>query len=102
MSHITTTLAGCNFRPVEARHACKALEIGEQLLLEADPFNKYDGNAVKVLTADDHAGEGHFIGFIARADNSAIFAALQRGEELSCEVIAFESSIKPILEIDLP
>ena len=102
MNHVTTTLAGCNFRPSEARAACKALEVGEALTLEADPFNKYDSNAIKVLTIDPHGEEGHFIGFVAKADNSTISAALLRGEELAAEVIAFESSIKPIIEITLP
>ena len=96
MNHVTTTLAGANFRPSEARAVCKALEIGEAVTLEADPDNEYDENAVRIMA------RGEFIGFVAKADNSAVSAALLRGEELTAEVIAFESSIKPVIEITLP
>ncbi len=95
MPSIYTTLAGANFRPSEARARCKELAIGEILSLETDPENEHDSSAVKVI-ADEH-----FIGFIPKADNSAIFAALERGEDLICEVVGFESSIKPMLEITL-
>jgi hypothetical protein len=96
MPSINTVLAGCNFRPAEARERCKQLGIGEQVELEADPDNEYDGNAVKVLA------DGVFIGFVARADNGPVFAALNRDEEVRAEVVGFQSSIKPILEIELP
>ncbi len=102
MNHITTVLAGANFRPSEARAVCKALQIGDKVFLEADPFNEYDSNAVKVLADSGTDEEDIFIGFVAKADNSAVAAALERGEELDAEVIAFESSIKPIIEITLP
>lgn len=95
MPTINTTLAGCNFRPAPARDICKALNIGDQLALKPDPDNEYDSNAVKVL-ADDV-----FIGFVPKADNGAIFAALNRDESVQCEVVGFASSIKPLLEITL-
>lgn len=95
MPTIQCTLAGANFRPAEARDRCKALRIGDELELEADPENPYDPNAVKVL-ADEH-----FIGFIPKADNGPIVAALNRGEEIRVSVVAFESAIKPVLEVEL-
>lgn len=95
MPTIQCTLAGANFRPAEARDRCKALKIGEELELEADPENPYDSNAVKVLSDE------HFIGFIPKTDNGPIVAALNRGEEIRVSVIGFESSIKPVLEVEL-
>lgn len=95
MSTFQCTLAGANFRPVEAREVCKSLGIGETLELEADPENQYDSNAVKVIAY------GEFIGFIPKSDNAPVAAALDRGEEILVEVVGFESSIKPILEITL-
>ena len=95
MPTIQCTLAGANFRPSEARAVCKALNIGDELDLEADPTNEYDSNAVKVIA------EGEFIGFIPKTDNGPIVAALNRGEEVRVSVVAFESSIKPVLEVEL-
>lgn len=95
MPSIQCTLAGANFRPSEARERCKALRIGEELELEPDPENPYDSNAIKVL-ADEH-----FIGFIPKTDNVPVLAAINRGEDLRVTVIAFESAIKPVLEIEL-
>lgn len=96
MPSFTTTLAGANFRPSEARDMCKSLDIGEQLTLIPDPENPYDSNAVQV-----HA-YGVFIGFIPKGDNNAVFAALERGEEVSCEVVGAMSGLKPVLEITFP
>lgn len=89
------TLAGANFRPADAREVCKSLSIGDTLELEADPANPYDSNAVRVIAS------GEFIGFIPKTDNTAVAAALTRGEEVLVEVVGFESTIKPILEITL-
>jgi hypothetical protein len=96
MTTITTVLAGCNFRPAEARDLIKSAGIGDSFTLEADPTNQYDSQAVKVLYKDV------FVGFVAKQDNGPIFLALQDGHELSGEIIGFESSIKPLLEIELP
>lgn len=96
MTIITTTLAGANFRPADAREVTKRLVIGETLELEQDPFNEYDASAVKVIAEDI------FIGYIPKADNKEIFNALSRGELITAEVVAFEASLKPVLEIELP
>lgn len=93
---IICTLAGANFRPGDAREVCRHLTIGEILDLEADPGNEYDANAVRVIA------DGTFIGFIPRSDNGAISQLLATGETLTAEVIGFESSLKPILSIELP
>ena len=95
MSTFQCTLAGANFRPADAREVCKSLGIGDTLELEADPSNPYDSNAVKVIAEDT------FIGCIPKSDNTDVAAALARGEEVLVEVVGFEATLKPILEITL-
>lgn len=100
---IQTILAGANFRPAEAKECLKSLSIGDQVFLEADPDNEYDSNAVKIIALDEEGNE-HFIGFVAKTDNSAIaeYLADNPAAELDAEIIGFESTLKPIVEINLP
>lgn len=92
---IQFTLVGAHFRPAEAKEVLKHLVIGDTVQLHADPDNQYDDTAVAVWA------EGHHIGFIPATDNSAPFAALMDGAEITAEVIAFESQLKPVLEYNL-
>lgn len=90
---LTVTMVGASFRPAEAKEVVKALRIGDILELRADPDNDYDSTAVAVYFNETH------LGFIPRESNSALFAVLMDGAEISAEVVAFESSLKPVLEI---
>lgn len=90
-----TVLVGANFRPSEAREAIKGLTIGSILTLEAEPDNPHDDKAVKVMLNGEH------LGYIPRTDNSALAEILAAGNELTAEVIAFQSTLKPVLSIDL-
>jgi len=92
---IICTLAGASFRPAEAKAALRTAAIGDVVSLEPDPENEYDAFAVKVIFA------GHHIGFIPRSDNTVIAEALTSGDEFSASIVAFESALKPVLEIDL-
>lgn len=67
------TLAGANFRPREARDIVLALKPGDEVVLERDPNNEYDPNAVKVLgivpipTGERETADAHIhIGFVER------------------------------------
>lgn len=95
---LTVTMVGATFRPSEAKEIIKGLSIGDVLHLEADPNNEFDSTAVAVYSDDGK----HHLGFIPRESNSALFAALMDGASISAEVIAFESTLKPVLEIELP
>ena len=94
---ITATLVGAFARDTESRAAITELEIGddESLSLEPEPDNEYDPRAVKVI----HTEFGYHLGYIPRDSNGPLFEALQNGAEPVVEVIAFESTIKPVLEI---
>lgn len=91
---LTVTMVGATFRPAEAKEIIRGLHIGARVQLIADPANEYDTTAVAVYSDDIH------IGFIPKESNSALFAVLMDGAEISAEIIAFESSLKPVLEIN--
>lgn len=86
-------LMGANFRPREAKDVIRALGIGDTVRLEADPDNEYDATAVAVYSDETH------IGFIPKESNSAIFAVLMEGAQISATIIAFQTELKPVLEI---
>lgn len=90
---LTLTMMGATFRPASAKAILKSLKIGDRLDLRADPNNEYDATAVAV----DY--EGEHLGFIPKESNSAIFAVLMDGEEITAEIVAWENSLKPVLEI---
>jgi len=96
---LTVPMVGATFRPPEAKEVVRNLIIGDRVELRADPNNEYDRTAVAVYSNDVH------IGFIPRESNSALFAVLMDGAEISAEIIAFENTLKPVLEIsfdDMP
>lgn len=90
---LTVTMVGATFRPAEARDIVKSLGIGDRVQLRADPSNEYDSTAVAVYSDDVH------IGFIPKDSNSALFAVLMDGAEITGQIIAFENTLKPVLEI---
>lgn len=90
---LTLTMVGATFRSASAKEVLKSLKIGDRLDLRADPNNEYDATAVAV----DY--EGEHLGFIPRESNSALFAVLMDGAEISAEIVAWENSLKPVLEI---
>lgn len=92
---LQVTMVGATFRPAKAKDIIKGLSIGDFVDLRADPDNEFDDTAVAVYYDDVH------IGFVPKESNSALFASLQEGNEHTAEIIAFESTIKPVLEIDL-
>lgn len=88
------TMVGATFRPAEAKEIVRGLTIGDRVELQADPDNEYDSTAVAVYR------DGVHIGFIPRTDNGPLFAVLMDGAEISAEIIAFENTLKPVLEIN--
>ena len=73
-------IAGVQYRPRnEILTAAKELNEGDVLILEPEPTNKYDPNAVKILTE-----EGIFLGYVPKKFSSEISAMLQIDENLEC------------------
>ena len=74
-----TNIAGtryCNNQDV-----FKRLEKNDPLLLEREADNKYDSNAIKVLTAD-----GEKLGYIPKRDNSIFTRLMDAGKILHARV----------------
>lgn len=59
----------------------KGLEKNDPLLLEREADNKYDSNAIKVLTAD-----GEKLGYIPKKDNSIFTRLMDAGKILHARV----------------
>ena len=90
---LTVPMVGATFRPAAAKEIIKQLRIGDTVQLQADPNNEYDRTAVAVYY------DGAHLGFIPKESNSALFAVLMDGAEISAEIIAFENTLRPVLEI---
>lgn len=88
------TMVGATFRPASAKAVVTHLNVGEMVELRADPDNQYDDTAVAVYAHGEH------IGFLPKDSNAEYFARLVDGEEIEAEIIAFENTLKPVLEID--
>ena len=66
MTEVTAHLRGVNFRPPVAKEVVLALNVGDKLLLEREPSNKFDENAIRVLHPDEEAEDSKFLGFVAK------------------------------------
>lgn len=62
-----------------------ALNIGDELVLERDPENPWDGNAILVLNA-----RGQKLGFIPRAENAVIARLMDGGKRVFAKVMGIE------------
>lgn len=89
------TMVGATFRPADAKEIIKHLTVGDTVDLRADPDNQYDDTAVAVDK------DGTHLGFLPAAENGPVFAALSDGADIEATIIAFESTLKPVLEFDL-
>ncbi|MDQ6954051.1 MAG: HIRAN domain-containing protein [Mariprofundaceae bacterium] len=63
--------------------------LGTALHLKREADNKYDKNAVAVFYKDNK------LGFVPRADNTAIAQMLERGEQLFTRIVKLEQSKSP-------
>jgi len=91
-------IAGVQFRPAaEIAMAKKALQVGDQLHLEAEPTNKFDPNAVKIIFDMTDNGEDAtplFLGYVPKKFSSEVSALLGIGAPLTCTVDEVNSAAK--------
>jgi HIRAN domain len=80
MSTYSANLRGMNFRPIEAQAIVMALEEGDPLLLDREPENPYDPNAIKVLDP----ATGHHLGYVAKEVAVDLAAEMDHGMVVSC------------------
>ena len=74
-----TDIAGTRY--CDNQDVFKTLEKNDPLLLERESDNKYDSNAIKVLTAD-----GEKFGYIPKRDNSIFTRLMDAGKILYARV----------------
>lgn len=74
-----TDIAGTRY--VDNQDVFKRLEKNDPLLLEREADNKYDSNAIKVLTID-----GKKLGYIPKSDNSIYARLMDSGKILNARV----------------
>lgn len=74
-----TDIAGTRY--VDNQDVFKRLEKNDPLLLEREADNKYDSNAIKVLTID-----GEKLGYIPKRDNSIFTRLMDAGKILHVRV----------------
>lgn len=97
MIEVYSAVVGIHFRPPEAKAVMDEVEIGDQLLLEPEPSNPYDSNAVRVIEPES----GEFIGFLSRESNAEVAAHLAEDKPYYVEVLSFLAKRKPHVSIKL-
>ena len=73
-----SAVAGFQFHRAEA--VWELLNVGDELKLVRESFNEHDPDAVAVYFGDDQ------LGYVPRAENSAISQMLDRGENLEARI----------------
>ena len=86
-------IAGVQFRPLEAKEEIKKLLKNQELMLELEPENKFDPNAVKIISLSE---EGKcFLGYVPKKFSAEVSAVLEVGINLECIVEEINPSAKP-------
>jgi hypothetical protein len=62
---------------------------GDKLLLKREPDNRHDANAIRV------EWNGHRLGYVPRAENRALAAAMDRGERIEARVASLKKHRNP-------
>ena len=65
------------------------IRTGDKLLLKREPENRHDANAIRVEWT------GHQLGFVPRAENRALAAAMDRGEKVEARVARLKRHRNP-------
>lgn len=65
------------------------LRVGDQLTLVREPDNPHDGNAIRV------EWQGEQLGYVPRAENQALAAAMDRGTPVEARISALKEARNP-------
>ena len=78
--NINTRIAGVYFKDDDVKHYLKELPKGTKLILEPEPDNDVDANAIRVLTEEI---EGSIdLGYISKDINESVLQKINEGIEL--------------------
>ena len=83
----SSPLAGSQYYTVAENW--QRMKVGDRLTLTREPGNKHDRHAIRV------DWQGHPLGYVPRAENRAVAAALDRGERLEARVSRLTESSDP-------
>jgi hypothetical protein len=91
----TGTIAGIQFRGKEAREELTQIESGMELVLEPEPDNKYDSNAIKIVSPpraepcpdNPDTGGGIVLGYVPRAVNKDVLFFMQQPRRVECRLM---------------
>jgi len=90
-------VAGVQFRPrQEIDKAVREMKVGDRLLIEAEPLNKFDPNAVMIMyekESDTHI-DNIFLGYVPKKFSSEVSAMLGIGAPVICTVDEVNPSAK--------
>ncbi len=87
-----TTVAGVSYKNkggTNRQSILKRLSPGQGLILKREPRNRYDNNAVKVLT-----GGRKQIGYIPKLDAKRVAAVMDSGTTVKCSVVKVTGGTK--------
>ena len=65
------------------------MKVGDALVLNREPQNAHDRNAVRV------EWQGRMLGYVPRADNAAVARLLDRGNRLEARIVRLQESRNP-------
>ena len=84
-------IAGVQFRPqVEIRATASVLKTDDVLLLEPEPTNRFDPNAIKIIYPEEQI----FLGYVPKRFSSEVAGLLEAGIDLECIVQAVDLKAK--------
>lgn len=75
-------LRGVSHRPIEVKVLVSELNNGANLLIERDPANQFDTNAIKVISLIDEI----FLGFVAKEVAAELAPWMDQGWHFTCKV----------------
>ena len=95
----TAILRGLSFRPIDAKSYASTLTEGDGLLIDREPGNAFDPNAIKVLSPD---GIIH-IGYVAKEVAVELAPLMDEGRFFACSVEShmMKQIILLIKEVDI-
>ena len=82
MSDYTAYLRGTSFRGIEAQAIAKQLIEGQELVLQREPSNAFDENAIAVVDPETQV----MIGYVAKEVAADIAPEMDDGTEFTCRV----------------
>lgn len=89
----SSPLAGSQYYALS--HLVDQMRVGDALTLIREPDNRFDARAIRV------EWQGHKLGYVPRAENSAVAAVIDRGERVSARIARLRPLAEPWLRLEI-